>query len=283
MTVDVDSWSSLLRFYGVDHDRSEAGSQAKDENGTLRLVDLFEKHRILATFFVPGEVARSHPDMVRLLHAKGHEVACHGLLHLKDECLLERAKQEERIKEATQIIKKILGIQPVGFRAPCLRANQDTITLLSENGYLYDSSIIPTFIPGYYGNLDLRFRPYWLTLGPSVVENRKTFLEIPVSVNPLMLLPFSAAWLRNLGGRWVRLGLRMNFLLHNPVVMYVHPRDVTPLPNVKGIPWHLHRNTGFSALEILDKVISYAKTLGATFLRAIDLAYSLHEFQEEIS
>jgi len=283
ITVDVDSWASLLRFYGVEHDRSEADFRAKDESGTLRLVNLFEKHGILVTFFVPGEVARSHPDMVRLLCRRGHEVACHGLMHLKNECLLERVTQEEHIRKATQIIKEITGIKPVGFRAPCLRANKDTIALLSENGYLYDSSTIPTFIPGYYGNLDLRFKPYWWPLDSPVDENRETFLEIPVSVNPLMLVPLSAAWLRNLGGRWVRFGIKMNFLLHNPVVLYVHPRDVLPLPKVRGIPWHLYRNTGSATLEILDKVISYAKTLGATFLKATDLANALHESEEEVS
>jgi hypothetical protein len=283
MTVDVDGWSSLLRFYGVDHDPIEADIQVSEEDGASRLLDLFEKHRISATFFVPGDIARMHPNMVRLIHQRGHEVACHGLLHLKNEFLLERGEQESRIKQATGIIERIIGVRPVGFRAPCLRANRDTLKILAENGYLYDSSFIPTFIPGYYGNMNLNFKPYWVSFNSAHDKSHKTLLEMPVSVNPLFPIPLSAAWMRNLGCTWVRFGMKMNFLLGNPVVFYVHPRDVLSLPRVEGVPWHLYRNVGLSTIEILDEIITYAKTLGASFYKAVDLALALQSWTGGVS
>jgi len=280
MTVDVDGWSSLLRFYGVDHSASQADAQVNVETGVSRLLNLFEKHGILATFFVTGEMAGRHPGTVEVIDKKGHEVACHGLFHWKNECLLERIEQERRIEKATGIIEKITGNRPVGFRAPCLKANRDTFNILSENGYLYDSSIIPTFIPGYYGYLNPNFQPYWFSLNSPNKQEPKILLEIPVSVNPLLFIPLSAAWMRNLGARWVKFGTKMNFALRNPVVFYIHPRDVLSLPRVKGVPWHLYRNVGFSTIKMLDEVIRYASTLGAVFVRAADLAHAFYKARE---
>jgi len=275
MTVDVDGWSSLLRFYGVNHNVSKADLHVDIENGVSQLITLFEKHGILATFFVTGEMARRHPNIVNRAYRKGHEVACHGFFHGKDECLSDIDEQEHNIKEATGIIEELTGHMPVGFRAPCLRANRETFHILSELGYLYDSSIIPTFIPGYYGQLNWRFRPYWIKTTKE--KKIRPLLEIPVSVNPFFFIPISAAWMRNLGANWVKFGIKMNFFFNNPLVFYIHPRDVLSLPRVKGVPWHLYRNVGFSTIKILDEILRYAKTHNAIFLRAADLAFPFYK------
>lgn len=68
----------------------------------------------------------------------------------------------------------------------------------------------------------------------------------------------------------------MNFVFGNPVVFYVHPRDVVSLPKVEGIPWHLYRNVGDPTIRMLDAIIRYAKELGARFVRAMDLAQEVH-------
>ena len=272
MTVDIDGWPSLLGFYGVKYDYSKAEPLEEVEVGIQRLLELFAKHRIFATFFTTGDMARVHPEMVRNIDKRGHEIACHGLNHLKNEYLGSKVQQAIQLQKATEIIEETIGKKPVGFRAPCLRANEDTFCLLHENGYLYDSSMIPTLIPGYYGYLSQEFKPHLLPSSASVEMRRKKLLEIPVSVNPILRVPLSAAWLRNLGKNWVKLGVQLNFFLGNPVTLYVHPRDVLSLPRIQGVPWHLYRNVGFSTLKMLDEILSYAKRLGATFVRAGDLA-----------
>jgi len=272
MTVDVDGWSSLLRFYSIKHDPWKADLEVNVEVGVSILLELFEKHRIKATFFVTGDMAERHVSAVRTISQEGHEIACHGLAHQKDECLLNRAEQNQKIQGATEMIEKQILVRARGFRAPCLRANEDTLAVLEENGYIYDSSVIPTFIPGYYGSPCSNVKPYYPSLQSLKKQGSSKVLEIPVSVNPALPLPLGAAWMRNLGIYWVKLGIKGNFLLHNPVVFYVHPRDVLPLPKVKGVPRHIYRNVGDSTVRMLDEIIGYARKLSATFLRAIDLA-----------
>jgi hypothetical protein len=275
MTVDVDGWSSLLSFYSVNHDPKKADAQVSIEEGLSKVLELFEKNGIKSTFFVTGEMAKNHAQIIREISQKGHEIACHGLTHQKDEFLLSRASQERSIKEATRIIKEVIHVQPEGFRAPCLRLNETTLSILEENGYVYDSSVIPTFIPGYYGVPNAPSKPYHPSRQSLSKKGDGKFLELPVSVNPLLPFPLSAAWMRNFGSSWVKLGIKTNFLFGNPVVFYVHPRDVLTLPKVKGVPWHLYRNTSSRSINMLDNVLNYVKSLDAVFVRAIDLAFSI--------
>lgn len=273
MTVDVDSWSSLLRFYSINHDPSIVDFQVNVEDGILKLLRLFERHDIKATFFVPGEVARKHAWAIRKISRDNHEVASHGLTHHKNECLVDKMRQKKTIEEATRSIEQAHGTRPKGFRSPCLRSNETTLRVLEECGYVYDSSVIPTFVPGYYGSPKAPMKPYNASTVFTKNGDPGKLMEIPVSVNPVFPLPLSAAWMRNLGSTWVKFGVRMNFAFGNPVVFYVHPRDVVLLPKIRGVPWHLYRNVGDPTLRMLDEVIRHAKTLGATFIKALDLVY----------
>jgi hypothetical protein len=272
MTVDVDGWWSLLNFYSVRLDPSEADSQVNEEEGILRLIQLFKRCQILATFFVPGEVATRHPEAIKDIVKAGHEVACHGLTHEKNECLLSRIAQERRIVEATKILEEMTGSRPVGFRAPCLRLNGTTLAILDKLGYTYDSSVLPTLIPGYYGEPFAGSRPYYPSMTDLTKEGSRGVLEIPVSVSPIVPIPLSGAWMRNLGSGWVKLGISANFAFGRVTVFYVHPRDVLDLPRVKGLPWHVYRRTGHPSLSMLEQIIMHSKTIGASFMRAVDFA-----------
>ena len=48
---------------------------------TPRLLDLLEKHKAHATFFVVGKSAQGNPDILRRLHAEGHAIANHSWDH----------------------------------------------------------------------------------------------------------------------------------------------------------------------------------------------------------
>jgi len=281
MTVDADSWSSLLQFYSIRHRTAKVEKEVSFEDGTERLLALFSKHDIHVTFFVPGRVAEDYAKVIRKAGFKGHEIACHGHDHDKNEFLAGREYQKRQIMRAVETISSAAGTEPRGFRAPCLRLNGTTLKILDEIGFKYDSSILPTFVPGYYGSLGAPLAPYHPSGDVVWKEGSLRILEIPVSVNPVFRLPLSAAWMRNFGLSWVKIGVRTSFALGLPVVFYIHPRDVVPLPKIDGVPWHMYRNIGDSAVRMLDEIISYAKRLGARFLTGSELAR--HHDSPEIS
>ena len=57
-----------------------------------RLLDILNKHRVKATFFVPGINAVNHPDIFKEIRRHGHELACHGWKH---EDAIKLPKEEE--------------------------------------------------------------------------------------------------------------------------------------------------------------------------------------------
>ena len=81
MSVDVEDWfcvhnlSKLIAY--SEWDRCES----RVESATLRLLDLFGRAGVEATFFVLGWVAERFPDLVREIERRGHEVASHGYSH----------------------------------------------------------------------------------------------------------------------------------------------------------------------------------------------------------
>jgi peptidoglycan/xylan/chitin deacetylase (PgdA/CDA1 family) len=270
MTVDVDSWSSLLRFYSIRHEAAEADSEVGINYGMNRLLELFRKHDVNATFFVPGEVAKTQHESIRQILQGGHELGCHGLTHDKDEFLSPYNDQFKRLKKATELLEKHIGIKPKGFRAPCLRANRETIKALESLDYTYDSSVLPSFVP-VYGSFTFKLKPYNPSRSSIIAKGDSRILELPVSVNPFFHIPLSAAWMRNLGLKWVKNSIQINFNLGNPVVFYLHPRDVMPLPKAVGLPWHFYRNIGLAGEKMVDEVVKYARKNGE-IMSGIELA-----------
>jgi peptidoglycan-N-acetylglucosamine deacetylase len=105
--------------------------------GVARYLDLFEKHGIPSTFFVPGYDAEYYPDVVRDIHRRGFEVAAHGYLH---EAWALGDEERELLTRTHNIIGDLTGVPPAGWRSPSGRKTARTMRVLHDLGYLYDSS-----------------------------------------------------------------------------------------------------------------------------------------------
>ena len=81
------------------------------------LLDLLSRHKLQATFYVVGEKAAEHPDLIAAILARGHSIGNHSLRH--DPLLMLRtAKTLQKDIHATQEILKNQGIRPLVFRPP---------------------------------------------------------------------------------------------------------------------------------------------------------------------
>jgi len=82
LTFDVEEYFHAEVFAGVVRREEWAGLESRVVRATQRILDVLEEGRsTAATFFVLGWVAARHPELVRMIHARGHEVACHGYSH----------------------------------------------------------------------------------------------------------------------------------------------------------------------------------------------------------
>jgi len=124
--------------------RPETGLKVWKE-GMPRLLDLYAKYDVKSTFFFVADFARECPEIVRMIQADGHEVACHGLTHDYKQAfdVLSFDEQIRHLSEAKNILEDIAGQEVISFRAPALRVNSFTSKALIETGFRFDSSVAP--------------------------------------------------------------------------------------------------------------------------------------------
>ena len=81
LSIDLEDWFCVSNFDDLIPREAWDACELRVVDSTLRLVDLFARRRVKATFFVLGWVAERVPDLIREVAAAGHEIACHGYGH----------------------------------------------------------------------------------------------------------------------------------------------------------------------------------------------------------
>jgi peptidoglycan/xylan/chitin deacetylase (PgdA/CDA1 family) len=157
-----------------------------------RLINFLDEVNIACTLFVVpyGEeslssAAEEFSSCLRVALDRGHELALHGYRHTKNEfgCFYPIPLpipfptlkiQKERLEKGLARVMDLIGVRPLGFRAPFYLHNNGTLKALSSLGFHYDSSA--TFFKPTH-SMHLRIR--WLRdCKPFVSEG---VVEIPVS------------------------------------------------------------------------------------------------------
>jgi polysaccharide deacetylase family protein (PEP-CTERM system associated) len=145
LTVDVEDYYMVSAFSDIVKFEDWHKYESRVENNTYKILELFEEQHVKATFFVLGWIARHYPNLVREIHAMGHEIACHGYNHRLIYHLTHEQFRED-IHTAKGILEDITGKNIVGYRAASYSIVKRTLwalDILIEEGFLYDSSIFP--------------------------------------------------------------------------------------------------------------------------------------------
>ncbi|HSL05104.1 MAG TPA: XrtA system polysaccharide deacetylase, partial [Nitrospiraceae bacterium] len=178
-------------------------------------------------------VAERYPGLVKLLVRQGHEIASHGYGH---ELITDQTPGMFRddVRRAKGILEDICGKRVYGYRAPSFSITEDTkwaIPILTEEGYLYDSSIFPV-LHDRYGMPNATPTIHLLRgeagciweIPPSTANILGT--RLPVAGGGYFRL-FPYPILRQLLKRIERAG--------HPLVMYLHPWELDPdQPKMQG-------------------------------------------------
>jgi peptidoglycan-N-acetylglucosamine deacetylase len=117
--------------------------------GVPRILKLLSKYGIRATFFVPAETARRHPDRVKEIHVQGHEIGHHGDIH-ENPVKVDIEEEKRILATGIETLEKITGKRPLGYRSPSWDLSNHSIQLLQEFGFLYDSSMMADDYNLYY-------------------------------------------------------------------------------------------------------------------------------------
>jgi len=185
ITNDVETTSLL------NHKLSDETGKYVLEQGMPRLLELYAKHNIKATFFFTGYIAKLYPEVVKMVQPYGHEIGSHGLTHEVNQAfdLLSLDKQIEHLKESKAILEDISGEEVISFRAPAARVNYNIPIALEEAGYKIDSSVssqrLDMFLSfGSFKKLNWIIaprKPYFTAHDNVFKKGDSSILEIPIS------------------------------------------------------------------------------------------------------
>ena len=107
-----------------------------------RVVNLLDRNRIPASFFIPAMSLMIAPAQVDIIKKSGrHEFAVHGWIHEMN-TTLPGPIERELVKRAIDTLTSMTGSRPVGYRAPSWNFSPNTMSLVRELGFLYESSLM---------------------------------------------------------------------------------------------------------------------------------------------
>jgi peptidoglycan/xylan/chitin deacetylase (PgdA/CDA1 family) len=151
-TFDVDAEATMLAEYPATANQLDVMTHQAygPRTGVPRLLRLLDRIGIRATFFVPGYTAERWPAAVRSIRDAGHEIAHHGYMHEPSRAggLEASAETEEaRLLRGLEALDTVLGVRPVGYRAPNWEMTYRLPALLARHGFTYDSGLMDSDWP----------------------------------------------------------------------------------------------------------------------------------------
>lgn len=121
--------------------------------GVPRILDMLDRQKLKATFFIPGWVIERHTETCREIVRRGHEIGYHGYLHEKT---YFPEQDRELVLKSKKIMKDLLGVEPLGYRAPEADLTQETINNIIANGFEYSSNTMDADWPYFHKGRDGR-------------------------------------------------------------------------------------------------------------------------------
>lgn len=227
LSIDVEDYYNVSNLRDVLPEREWGHCPSQVVKYTGKLLEILDWTNTKATFFILGWIARHNPDLVRQIHRRGHEVACHSYAHrLVYEMTPEEFREDTRM--AKEILEDLTGQPVLGYRAPSfsiVERSRWAYPILMDLGFTYSSSTHPVR-HDLYGNPNAPTHPHL------VAHKDRTLVEIPVSTLRILgqNVPFSGGgYLRLLPYPLLAAAIRrFNERRAEPVVVYIHPWEINP-------------------------------------------------------
>ena len=155
--------------------------------GTPRLLNLFSKHNIKATWFIPGHSLETFPEECAQVRDAGHEIGLHGYSH-ENPAAMSKEQQRDILDKTYHLLKDFTGKPPRGIVAPWWEASAEMVELLLAYGIEYDHSM---------SHHDCQM--YWLRTGDSWTkinykEKAETWMKPLVRGQDTGLVEIPGSW-----------------------------------------------------------------------------------------
>lgn len=231
LSFDVEEFDMPLE-YGFTISPTEQMEVGK--RGLDAIQPILGHTNITTTLFTTANFAMHYPDDVRQLAAK-HEIASHTFYHseFQDTHLLDSKKKLEHIS----------GQTVTGLRMPRMR--EVSMEQVKKAGYLYDSSINPTWLPGRYNNFHL----------PRTLYRDEGMIRVPASVSPFIRMPLFWLSFKNLPYPLFKMLALQTLKKDGYLCLYFHPWEFTNIDSY-GLPGYTKKLNGEPLLQRLHQLVT---------------------------
>lgn len=262
ISIDMDTLASIYKGQGCT--RPGGYTYIEFRTGVKNLLHFFERMGIRTTLFMVGDdfLFEKNHSAIKEIARQNHEIANHSMHHPQGFRWLSNIEKERELDDMNTICKDITGTTPIGFRAPGWNVDDETIPILQKLGFKYESSVFPTsFMPvlklshwlsmskqsrenrttmGQIGYMFAPMQPYRVSSHALGKRGDQSLIEFPLSVSPVLRIPFFATFLlftgvcfyRSLYKRIRSAGLPIHFQMHlSDFVDYSLPELNDQMPN----------------------------------------------------
>lgn len=128
--------SKLIHYSGPSDKKKQAAltfDDGPDDRYTLQILDILKKYNVKATFFLIGQKAKAHPDVVKRIVQEGHAIGNHTWSH-PDLDKIGTVKVMEEISKTQDELASIIGYRPTLFRPPYGAVNPADLQAISDMG-----------------------------------------------------------------------------------------------------------------------------------------------------
>jgi peptidoglycan/xylan/chitin deacetylase (PgdA/CDA1 family) len=167
ITFDVDAETAQYAMGDAYVAKPTRLSEARFSvvRGVPRILALLKRFDLRTTFFVPGWTAEAYPHAVEAILKAGHEIGHHGYVHTKVTDASPKAQRDE-IEKGFAALEKVGAPRPVGYRNPMGEMSFETLELVQQAGFRYDSSFLGDDRPYIekFGDVELLELPWHWSL-----------------------------------------------------------------------------------------------------------------------
>lgn len=234
LSFDVEEFDMPLEY----HFPISAEEQMQvGKKGLDAIAPILSDPAVTATLFTTANFAMHYPDEIKQLSDK-HEIASHTFYHSSFE--------DAHLLQSKNKLEEITGKTVTGLRMPRMR--KVLMTEVRKAGYLYDSSINPTYLPGRYNNLHL----------PRTFYTEEAVMRIPASVSPFLRIPLFWLSFKNLPYAVFKMLALQTLKKDGYICLYFHPWEFTNIEEL-GLPDFTKRLNGQPLVERLNMLLNDLK------------------------
>ena len=283
----------ILSFDVEEHHRIEAAAKLtctddqkrtyadRMEASTRRILAQLADAGVVASFYVVGEIAASHPNLVRDIAAAGHEIGSHSWDHQRVNRFTPEQFRED-LRKSVDALEQAAGVKVAGFRAPTFSVMKETawaVDVLAASGLRYDSSVFP-----------VRHDRYGVPAAPRtpfILEGeRGSILELPPATYRVLgqNLPVAGGgYFRLFPLSFLRAGVNQLAKGPDPVgMLYFHPWEFDPGQPKLPLGRLSRARTYVGIASSARRLGSLLRRYVGRFRRAVDVVTELESKREQL-